>query len=82
MTKQEHIDYWIQSSNKDWERIELLLNGNDNVFALFSAHLALEKLSNAVWVKDNESNHPPRIHNLILILQQTQTEITDIENLF
>ena len=31
----------------------------------FLSHLMLEKLLKAHWIKDNEGNHPPKIHNLI-----------------
>ena len=44
MTKKDHINYWVKSSEKDGERIGLLIDGKDFVFALYSAHLSLEKL--------------------------------------
>src|ERR1700733_13857625 len=45
--------------------------------ALFFAHLVLEKLCKAHWVKDNEGNFPPKVHNLINIVAQTKLELSD-----
>lgn len=45
--------------------------------ALFWAHLMLEKLFKAHWVKDNESNHPPKIHNLITLSAKTELRLSD-----
>ena len=36
------------------------------------AHLVLEKLCKAHWVKDNAENHPPKIHNLVRLVEQTK----------
>ena len=30
----------------------------------------LEKLAKALWVKNNEESIPPRIHNIVLLLEQ------------
>lgn len=38
---------------------------------MFWPHLALEKLSKALWIKNNEGNAPPFFHNLLRILMQT-----------
>ncbi len=43
--------------------------------SLFFAQLVLEKLCKAHWVKDNESNFPPKIHNLLLIIAKTNLDL-------
>ncbi len=43
----------------------------DYVFALFCLHLCLENLAKALWVKENQVNFPPRIHELKYILTDT-----------
>ena len=53
MLKQEHIQYWITSSENDWEVIQSLIHGEKFLYALFFAHLTLEKLLKGHWVKDN-----------------------------
>lgn len=40
--------------------------------ALFFAHLVLEKLIKAHFVKDNASDYPPRTHNLVRLTSLTQ----------
>ena len=39
--------------------------------ALLFAHLTIEKLLKAHWVKDNAENYPPRVHNLEYLYNQT-----------
>jgi HEPN domain-containing protein len=42
---------------------------------LFWAHLVLEKLSKALWVKNHENNTPPKIHNLTFLLEQANVDL-------
>jgi len=53
MTKQDYSAYWKTSAAKDWKRVNLLFRHRDYVFALHCAHLVLEKLCKAHWIKDN-----------------------------
>lgn len=77
MTKQEYIEYWKTTSTDDWKCSEDLFLTKHYLQALFFAHLSIEKLCKAIWVKQNENNHPPRIHNLVSILKQTSVEIPE-----
>ncbi len=43
----------------------------------FFAHLVIEKLAKAIWIKHNEKNVPPRTHNIIFILSATPIELSD-----
>ncbi len=65
MTKQEYIEYWKQAAEKDWVVVLNLFEKINYPHSLFFAHLVLEKLLKAHFVKDNESDHPPRTHNLV-----------------
>lgn len=76
MTKKEHIIYWIGGAEKDWKRVNILFKNKDYVFCLFCAHLCLEKLCKAIWVKNNTSNYLPKIHNLLYLLQRADVELT------
>ncbi len=71
MTKEEYIKYWVTTSKLDWKRAETLTNLKDYSFALFCIHLSIEKLAKALWVKEHDSNYPPRIHNLITLFSKT-----------
>lgn len=77
MTKEDHIQYWVTTSKHDWKRAELMFNSKEYAFSLFCLHLSIEKLAKASWVRDNEGNHPPRIHNLITLLSKTSFAATD-----
>lgn len=76
LTKKEHISYWVSSSNENWETALYLLEGKQYLMCLFTFHLVVEKLLKAHWIKDNVANTPPRTHDLQLIYQQTELELT------
>lgn len=82
MTKQQHIDYWIKSSEKDLETMLFLNKGKRYVHALFFGHLYLEKICKALWIKNNQDNYPPKIHNLLAILKQADTVLDEDQQLF
>lgn len=71
MTKKDYIDYWEVTAEKDWVAAEHLFEKADFLHCLFFAHLTLEKLLKAHFVKDNVSDFPPKTHNLLYLLSQT-----------
>ncbi len=77
MDKNEHINYWIEQAADDWEAVDVLYRRKKYLQALFFAHLVIEKLCKACWVRDNKSNIPPRTHNLVYLMSQTQTDVPD-----
>jgi HEPN domain-containing protein len=82
LTKQEHIDYWVETAKRDWKTVQNMYKSKDFVPSLFFAHLVLEKLLKAYWVKDNIQNHPPKIHNLIVLADKTTCSFTEEELIF
>lgn len=82
MTKQEHIDYWVRTAKEDWKAVQSMYKSKVYIHALFFAHLVLEKLCKAHWVKDNDSNTPPKIHNLITLINNTKIELSDADKEF
>ena len=82
MEIKEHIEYWIKTSNEDYEVCLLLIESKKYLHALFLAHLSLEKLVKAHWVRDNENSFPPKIHNLVSLIKQTETELSDDQLVF
>ena len=54
MNKQQHVDYWINTAEDDWGSVELLFNGKKYLQSLFWAHLVLEKLAKAHWIKNKK----------------------------
>jgi len=75
MTKQQYIDYWMDTAENDWETVEVLFAAKRYSHCLFWAHLVLEKLAKALWVKNHIENTPPRIHNLVLLLEQSNIDL-------
>lgn len=82
MMKQDYIDYWLSTSNEDLETAFSLFASGKFVWALFIAHLAMEKLLKAFWVRDNKENVPPRTHDLNKIAKNTSLNFTDKEKEF
>ncbi|MBC6606066.1 HEPN domain-containing protein [Hymenobacter sp. BT188] len=76
MTKHDHILYWKETAEEDWLAAQDLLQTKRYLQCLFWAHLVIEKLSKAHWVQDNASDHPPRIHNILKLWQQTTLQPT------
>ena len=72
MTKSEYIQFWKTSAEKDWEVAQNLFEKKNYPQSLFFGHLALEKLLKAHWVKDNQEDFPPRIHNLNRLSEDTR----------
>jgi HEPN domain-containing protein len=62
----------VYTVKKDWRAVQNMYKSKDYLHALFFSHLVLEKLCKAHWVKDNRENTPPKIHNLVKILDQTK----------
>jgi HEPN domain-containing protein len=82
LTKQEYIEYWVETSKRDWKTVQNMFKSKDFVPALFFAHLVIEKLLKAHWVKNSSLNHPPKIHNLISLAGKIDYEFTDEELVF
>lgn len=82
MTKTDYINYWIITAKDDIETSLQLLDSGKYVWSLFIAHLSLEKLFKAFWVRDNEINFPPKTHDLNRIVKETKLNFSDEEKEF
>ena len=88
MNIKEHIKYWINSSDDDFQAMMHLFEKSDNTWSLFIGHIVLEKLLKAWYVKAN-SKTPPFIHDLVrlaekgnLIIDDDQKDILDTISAF
>ena len=77
MTKADHLTYWLNTAAFDWPAVQRMMAAGDYIHGLFFAHLVIEKLSKAHWVKDNEESIPPKIHNINKRWQRTRLAPTD-----
>ncbi len=76
MKTDEHIQYWIDSSEDDFEAMINLSEKKNNTWALFIGHLVLEKLIKAWYVKVN-SKTPPFIHDLVRLAEKGSLALND-----
>ncbi len=70
MTPQEHIKLLTTQAEDDFGAADALAIAGYYGQSLFWAHLVLEKLCKALWVKNNNDIDYPYIHNLIKLLKE------------
>jgi HEPN domain-containing protein len=67
---EKFVQYWRETSDKDYRTMQNLLKSGDNSWALFLGHLVLEKLLKAHYVK-NLQKHPIFTHNLLRLVKES-----------
>lgn len=75
MNKQEKIQYWIKSAEKDWMVAGHLFETEDYPYALFFGHLTIEKLLKAIFVSKVDEP-PPFTHRLTYLAEKTVIDIS------
>ena len=75
MTKEQHIDYWINTAEEDWTTVGALFAMDRYLHCLNWAHLTLEKLAKAIWVKKNNDNVPPEKQSITSLLEASGVEL-------
>ena len=76
MTKEEHIEYWLETAEEDWKTANHLFEKGDYSWCLFLCHLVIEKLLKGVYVQNIDKN-VPYIHDLTKIAEKANIEIDD-----
>jgi HEPN domain-containing protein len=79
--KQDYIKYWVKTSEDDLSSMESTFNAGNYDWALYIGHLSLEKILKALWVKNNESDTPPKTHNLKKIADEAKYPVTEVESI-
>ncbi len=82
LSKKQHIDYWVESSQSDWESVTILFNGRKYSQSLFFVHLAIEKLCKALLIQNTELVYPPHIHDLIKLLSKAEVDLPETDMTF
>lgn len=60
---------WLRQADYDMETAEYMLAGDRNFYAVFMAHLAVEKAVKGLYqLKLGQT--PPKTHNVVFLLQQ------------
>jgi HEPN domain-containing protein len=70
MTKEEHVRFWLESSEQDLPVMESLFDKGHFAWALFVGHLVLEKMLKSLYVQ-NKDITPPFIHHLLKLARET-----------
>lgn len=69
----ELVRYWFESSDNDYETMQVLYKNKKNTWCLFIGHLVIEKLLKGIYARNNTENPiAPKIHNLILLSQKAK----------
>ena len=71
MTTPDFIRHWVRGAERDWHAAEVLLTAGAYSQCIFFAHLTVEKLAKAHWIREHEEPDPPMWHNIGKILQLT-----------
>lgn len=74
--KEKHVQHWVRQAEENWSGADLLFRGGHYSLSLFICHLVIEKYCKALWIRDNEPNTPPKIHNLLKILAATSVTVS------
>ena len=68
--------YWLSSSDKDYEVLLNLFQSRHYQWALFLGHIVMEKLFKAYFVK-RFGAHAPYSHDLRLLAKKCEIELSD-----
>jgi HEPN domain-containing protein len=78
MNKMDMIEYWIETSDRDYETMINLSNCGDYHWSLFIGHLVIEKLLKALYIKNNDNTiNPPKTHDLTLLAEKSGIETNE-----
>ena len=75
------IQFWIESSDEDFETMITLYDNNRLSWSMFLGHLMIEKLLKALYVKLN-NEYPPYIHNLLRLAEKCNITLNEEQQLF
>ena len=72
------MNYWIESSNEDYNVMNVLYKNKKNSYCLFFGHLVIEKLLKALYAKNNKSTpHAPRSHDLLYLAEKINLKLDE-----
>ena len=78
MNNVDLMNYWIKSSDKDYDVMLDLKEKNRNTYALFFGQLLIEKLLKAYYAKINKSApYAPKTHELAYLANKINLKLTE-----
>jgi HEPN domain-containing protein len=77
MTKEEHIEYWLDAAERDWKAAQDLFKSECYKHCLVCANMSLEKIARAHWVKTHDNRYPPKIDNILTLMEQSNVTLDE-----
>lgn len=72
------MNYWIESSNEDYNVMLDLKEKNRNTYCLFFGQMVIEKLLKALYAKNNKgAPYAPKTHDLLYLAEKMNLEVTE-----
>ena len=72
------MEYWQNSSDEDYNVMNVLYSNKKNSYSLFFGHLVIEKLLKGLYAKNNKENpYAIKSHNLLALAEKCNLELTD-----
>ena len=72
------MEYWLSSSEEDYNVMKYLYSGKKNSYCLFFGHLVIEKLLKGIYAKSNKENpYTIKSHNLLALAEKCNLELND-----
>ena len=72
------MNYWIESSDEDYDTMMYMKAGQKNTWCLFMWQMVIEKLLKALYAKNNKNApHAPKSHDLLHLAEKTELELTE-----
>jgi len=76
MDRADLINYWVETSDRDFLTMHNLYKSKDFNWSLFIGHLVIEKLLKALYVKQNCKNIP-KIHDLLRLAENLNLDLNE-----
>ena len=72
------MNYWIESSDEDYNVMYVLYNSKKNSHCLFFGQMVIEKLLKALYAKNNKREpYAPKTHDLLYLAEKMNLEVTE-----
>ena len=72
------MNYWLNSSDEDYDAMQVMFKNKKNTWTLFLGHLVIEKLLKGLYAKKNKDNpYTIKSHNLLALAEKCNLELTD-----
>lgn len=79
MEKSELVQSWLESAAQDLTVCESLFEKKHYDWCLVVAHLVLEKVLKALWIREHHPALHPRIHNLAKLAEQIPLQLNELQ---